>query len=276
MIESPLTHPKPDRLTAFLNAFGLTAAIVDPAITSPEANLFIVTPTSCDRAERVVFFARMTRLPEADSAIAAIVHFGGSANPLLNALPDQLTFELNQEPAMRAAADLFLAEARESRCGAQIALDRLAEVMVLMALRRAIALGTAGTGLIAGLGHRALHRPIIAMHDAPGRRWTVDELADLAGMSRSYFLQQFRAVVGTTPLTYLTSWRLAVGRRELARGHSVKLVAREVGFGSAAAFSRAFSRAFGHSPTCVAQPPTFDDAPRGDLWHQRLVSLQPS
>jgi AraC-like DNA-binding protein len=276
MIENPLFRPKPDRLTAFLNAFGLTAAIVDPEIAFPEANLFIVTPKSPEHAERVVFFARRSRLSEADPAIAAIVEFGGSANPLLNALPDRVVFELRSEPAMRAAAEIFLAEACDPRCGAQIALDRLAEVMVLMALRRAIAVGAAGPGLIAGLGHPELHRPIIAMHDAPKRAWTVDDLARAAGMSRSHFQQRFRTVVGTTPLAYLTSWRLTVGRRQLARGQSVKDVAREVGFGSAAAFSRAFSRAFGHPPTQVPQPQTFDDSPRDEGWHHRIASLKPS
>ncbi|MEX2695599.1 helix-turn-helix transcriptional regulator [Rhizobium mongolense] len=68
-------------------------------------------------------------------------------------------------------------------------------------------------------------------------------------MSRSHFMAMFRDVVGTTPQAYLTGWRLILARRKLARGAKVKAVARQVGFGSAAAFSRAFFRKFGDWPS---------------------------
>jgi AraC-like DNA-binding protein len=67
-------------------------------------------------------------------------------------------------------------------------------------------------------------------------------------------------VVGETPGAYLTSWRLALGRRELRAGRSVKAVAARVGFGSAAAFSRAFSRKYGHPPGIIGK--AFPASPR--------------
>jgi AraC-like DNA-binding protein len=66
-------------------------------------------------------------------------------------------------------------------------------------------------------------------------------------------MAQFAAVVGETQGAYLTSWRLSLGRRELRAGRSVKSVALRVGFGSAAAFSRAFSRKYGHPPSIVGK-----------------------
>jgi transcriptional regulator GlxA family with amidase domain len=81
-------------------------------------------------------------------------------------------------------------------------------------------------------------RAIVAMHDQPSRTWHTEDLAEISGMSRSRFMTLFPKVVGMTPATYLTSWRLTLGRRELSRGGRVKSVARRVGFGSAAAFSR--------------------------------------
>ncbi|MEK1902090.1 MAG: helix-turn-helix transcriptional regulator [Rhizobium sp.] len=68
-------------------------------------------------------------------------------------------------------------------------------------------------------------------------------------MSRSHFMALFRDLAGTTPQAYLTGWRLTLARRKLAKGGKVKSAARQVGFGSAAAFSRAFFRKFGDWPS---------------------------
>ncbi|WP_245235561.1 helix-turn-helix transcriptional regulator [Mesorhizobium erdmanii] len=88
----------------------------------------------------------------------------------------------------------------------------------------------------------------MAIHDKPALGWRTETLAQLTGMSRSHFMEQFTRTVGKTPAAYVTSWRLTLGRAEIAAGHSVKATARRVGFGSAAAFSRAFSRIYGYPP----------------------------
>ena len=67
-------------------------------------------------------------------------------------------------------------------------------------------------------------------------------------MSRTHFMTTFHKVAGTTPMAYLTAWRLTLARRHLQAGDAVKSVSRRVGFGSAAAFSRAFSPAYGQPP----------------------------
>jgi len=117
-----------------------------------------------------------------------------------------------------------------------------------MVLRRTIDAGATQPGLLAGLSHPALHRALAAMHDQPSRAWRIEDLAAIAGVSRSRFMELFREVVGTTPSSYLTEWRLALARRALVRGDRVKSIAAHVGFGSAAAFSRAYTRRFGHPP----------------------------
>jgi transcriptional regulator GlxA family with amidase domain len=89
------------------------------------------------------------------------------------------------------------------------------------------------------------------MHDDPARAWMVSDLAALAEMSRGHFITRFRDVVGQTPTAYLTGWRLLLGQQALLADASVKAVAYRTGFGSAAAFSRAFSRQFGYPPKTV-------------------------
>lgn len=247
MIESTKLREKYDRLTAFLRTYDLRTEIV-PEGHMADAQLFISTDPQTGAAYRIDLAMR-GGLPPAEGAItAARVIFGGVTNPLIAALPERITLTVADEPALRGTADLFVDEAQQPRCGGATVQSRLGEVIVVLAIRRAIERHAVGAGLLAGLAHPTLHRPLVAMHDDPGRAWRMAELSALAEMSRGHFVARFRAVVGQSPAAYLTAWRLTLGRHALASGHSVKTTAHQTGFGSAAAFSHAFSRHFGHAP----------------------------
>ncbi len=240
---------KYDRLTAFLDAYGLRTEIVMPG--EPDAAHLLIAVEAGTGAACRIELALPGAAPVEPDAVGARVAFGGTANPLLAALPAHMTIALDGEPALRAIADLFVAEARQRRCGGATVRSRLGEVLVVLAIRRAIDQGAVGAGLLAGLAHPQLHRALVAMHDDPRRAWAIDDLCTLADMSRGHFIARFRAVVGQTPAAYLAGWRLTLGRQVLRSGHSVKTAAHRTGFGSAAAFSRAFSRRFGHAPASV-------------------------
>lgn len=242
---------KRDRLSAFFEAFELTVTVAPAHVKEATANLF-VTGGSNGNVENVIFCARNAVPPPSGAILlAADVEFGGAMNPLLNAMPERFVVIANQIPFLDAVTAAFVAEASDNRCGRQVVLNRLCEVLVLLVLRRAIDVEVTGLGLLAGLSHPSLHRAIVAMHDQPSRIWHTEDLAEISGMSRTRFMTLFPKVVGTTPAAYLTSWRLTLGRRALSRGGRVKSVARQVGFGSAAAFSKAYSRAFGHPPKAL-------------------------
>jgi AraC-like DNA-binding protein len=244
MIESPT---KPDRLSAFFTAFALSARLL-PVEGEAIANLLVTAGE--DGAPATVVFHAHGAAPSTESGllVAAAVDFGGGNNPLLTALPDRLAVSIADLPVLRAVATAFVAEAQGRRCGRDTALNRLCEVMLLLVLRQAIDAGASKPGLLAGLSHPALHRAIVAMHDTPAKLWRVEDLAALSGMSRSRFIAAFRRIVGVTPGAYLTGWRLTLGHGDLVRGEAVKTVARRVGFGSAAAFSRAYARRYGRAP----------------------------
>jgi AraC-like DNA-binding protein len=248
MIENLMAIQKVDRLSAFFGVFELSASL-DPALTADShARLLVIGPLG-GPAEKIVLRLRGETHPAPSILVTAAVDFGGVHNPLMNALPDQVSVETNDAPALRDTTAAFVAEALDSRCGRSAALNRLCEVIVLLLLRSAIDRGAARPGLLAGLSHPALHRVLVAMHDAPARAWNAEDLASVAGMSRSHFMALFRKVVGATPQAYLTGWRMTIARRSLSKGARVKAVARQVGFGSAAAFSRAYVRAFGEWPS---------------------------
>ena len=104
-------------------------------------------------------------------------------------------------------------------------------------------------------GSRRLHDPVLApalalLHGAPERRWTVAELAAGAAVSRSMLDERFRHVLGRSPIRYLTEWRMHLAEDLLATTDSgVAAIARRVGYDSEEAFSRAFKRAHGASPS---------------------------
>jgi AraC-like DNA-binding protein len=260
MIESP-ERPKRDRLAAFFEAFDLSVAMVAPNAAGAAANLVVTGEAGV--AERVVLYARADVRSEPDLLVAAMVDFGGPANPLMNALPETVVIDLDGRPTLQALVNAFVTEGCGNRCGQRVALNRLCELIVLLVLREAIDAGATKPGLLAGLSHPALHRAIVAVHDDPARSWTVEQLAEITGMSRSRFMDVFPKILGTTPAAYLNAWRLMLGQRELMRGAQVKAVARRVGFGSAAAFSRSYSRMFGSPPRSVRAAPPGSGAVNG-------------
>lgn len=88
-----------------------------------------------------------------------------------------------------------------------------------------------------------------AIHERPIERWSIETLAAIAGMSRSSFCGRFTVLVGRPPLRYQNEWRLALARDLLAKGNArVGEIGFSIGYGSEAAFSRAYKALFGHSP----------------------------
>jgi transcriptional regulator GlxA family with amidase domain len=132
-------------------------------------------------------------------------------------------------------------EEETHHCGQQAILDRQIEVVIILLLRSLMDQKRLRLGLLAGLADTKLQKAINAMHADPGRRWSLDDLAEAAGMSRARFAVKFKNVVGQTPGNYLTEWRLSVAQSLLSKGKSIQYVADTVGYGSASAFTRVFT-----------------------------------
>lgn len=184
----------------------------------------------------------------ANMACATVEFGGGDANPVARALPACLALPFDDGDRLEAVARLLFDEAFDARCGRQLVVDRLFEVLVVQVLRRAMADGAVEHGLLAGLTHPRLRHALVAVHEAPAEPWTLDTLAGRAGMSRTRFAETFRAVVGTTPADYLAGWRVAIAQDLLRRGRPLKQVAAEVGYDSPVAFSRVFKARVGRTP----------------------------
>jgi AraC-like DNA-binding protein len=148
-------------------------------------------------------------------------------------------------------------EARERRSGRHLVLTRLAEVLLIEALR-ATPSEAAPASLLRGLADARLAAAIRHMHGDPGRSWTVAQLAKKAALSRSRFFYRFVRAVGLPPMEYLLAWRMFVAKDLLRRQNiGVVEVAERVGYGSASTFSTAFSRFVGQPPSRYARE--YDD-----------------
>ncbi|MFI9838852.1 cupin domain-containing protein [Nonomuraea sp. NPDC051941] len=154
-------------------------------------------------------------------------------------------------PRTRAALDLLATEIACDEPGQDAILDRLLDLVLVLALRA----WCARPDPALPAWHRALADPAIGdvlrlLHEDPAHRWTVAELAAKVGMSRAAFAARFTSLVGEPPLTYLTGWRMALAADLLRDTEAtVATVARQVGYEDAFAFSVAFKRARALSPS---------------------------
>jgi AraC-like DNA-binding protein len=138
----------------------------------------------------------------------------------------------------------------EAAPGSDVIVARLAEVLFAEVLRRyVLQLPTERAGWLAGAADPAVGRALSSMHQKPSHPWTLEELAQSAGLSRSVLTERFSRYIGQAPIAYLTDWRLELAAETLrTTSRSVLRIAEEVGYESEAAFNRAFKRRFTTPP----------------------------
>lgn len=184
----------------------------------------------------------------ADLACANLRFDGGASNPIAASLPRFVCLPLAQLQGAEGVLSLLFEEAFEQRCGRRALVDRLFEVVLIQVLRHLMEAGQVRAGMLAGMAHPKLRNALVAMHEQPAEEWSLEALAETAGMSRSVFADTFRDVIGSTPGAYLQSWRVSLAQQALRQGRPLKLIAIEVGYGSEAALSRAFKAQNGLAP----------------------------
>ena len=176
---------------------------------------------------------------------------GNHAGILLGALPPIVHLQKESDKAaMRWSLERLRQELLERQPGAALVAQHLAHMMLVQALRLHLAEGIrGGVGWLFALADKPMSAAITAMHESPGHRWTLQELAALAGMSRSIFALRFKETVGTSPMEYLTRWRmLLAGDRLTNSSDPLSVIALSLGYESESAFGVAFKRVMGSSP----------------------------
>jgi AraC-like DNA-binding protein len=146
---------------------------------------------------------------------------------------------------------LATSESADKRAGGESVLAKLSELMFIEVVRRYLeTLPPEQAGWLAGLRDPFVGKALSLMHGSPAQNWVIEDLAKQVGVSRSVLAERFTELVGIPPVQYLARWRMQIASGLLAGGGAnVAAIANDVGYGSEAAFSRAFKKMVGVSPS---------------------------
>lgn len=176
-----------------------------------------------------------------------------AARHLVSLLPRLIHVESSRSPQMEwmhSTLRLMAAEAMELRPGGETVITRLADILVIQAIRAWIERDAAAqTGWLGALRDPQIGRAITLVHRDPARPWSLASLAGEVAMSRSAFAARFTDLVGEPAMQYVARWRMHVAAGLLQEEQaSVGELAGRLGYRSEAAFSRAFKRWMGVAP----------------------------
>jgi len=197
----------------------------------------------------------------AATLICGAVRFDHPAGrELVEAMPDVIHLESAASPQldrMYGVVRLMAAEAQELQPGGEAVITRLADILVIQAIRAWIDQAPdAQTGWLGAMQHPQIGRALTLIHEDPAREWSVATLAHELAMSRSAFAARFSQLVGEPVMQYVTRWRMYVAHDALRRDRStVAELAGQLGYRSEAAFARAFKRVLGTPPGAVRRLP---------------------
>ncbi|MDY0746724.1 AraC family transcriptional regulator [Paucibacter sp. R3-3] len=241
------------------------------AVLLPRGSLHVlasapdVPPVEIDSLSRVAVADNIYLVggPSAEpSGVPADVMFCGALrfnldplHPLISMMPELM---LARELAAKDATVPTLLDAMER----EVALDRVGACGILARLADALAAsiirawveGSCGStaGWVAAVRCPKIGKVVAAVHADPERDWTVPELADVMGVSRSTFADAFTRTMGESPARYVAKVKMFQARRWIAQdGMRIAVAADRLGYESEASFSRAFKRIIGHAPSAA-------------------------
>ena len=172
--------------------------------------------------------------------------------PLLAALPEVMLARPSRDDRdwLGPAVNRLVREIDEPTPGGMTLVARLSEIVFIELLRRQMLQARAASaGWLAALGDPVLQRALHALHAQPEQAWTQPSLAQAIGVSKTVLCEHFQRVLAMSPMRYLREWRLYLASAELADSElSVQRVAERAGYGTEAAFNRAFTRHYGTPP----------------------------
>ena len=179
-------------------------------------------------------------------------------NPLLTSLPEILYVkaeELESEPWLDMTFRFLAAETSADRQGTSAIISRLADLLFIQGVRAHISQlkeCPKSTGFLKAIADPQIGKAISLIHANPEAPWTVASLAAAVNMSRSSFAARFTQLMNTSPVDYVTSWRMQKAEDLLSQGHvNPSEIAPLIGYQSEAAFRKAFKRETGRTPGTV-------------------------
>lgn len=176
-------------------------------------------------------------------------------NPLFEALPPllKISTDLDDNYSQTTTANivnLLLREIDQQSLAHSYSMERYLELLCARSIHSDVEnLPEEGRGWLQAIKDPMAVRVITAIHSQPANDWSVKQLARLVSLSPSRFAARFTEIMGTTPMAYVTRWRMYLASKLLNETRSgIEQISTQVGYENVAAFSRAFKRTIGSSP----------------------------
>ncbi|WP_159737503.1 AraC family transcriptional regulator [Vibrio atypicus] len=184
----------------------------------------------------------------AELVCASVEYRSGQMNPVLSALPEVIVIPFESAPNLIPVIEMLFQESAQESVGQQFMMDKLSDTLMALIFRYLIESQKIEQGLFSALAHPRLVPVVTAIHQLPARHFQIAEMASMAAMSRTQFMETFKREVGETPGDYVQKWRISVAQSLLLQSKPLNWVADEVGYSSYSGFARAFQHVSGMSP----------------------------
>lgn len=172
-------------------------------------------------------------------------------HPFIKSLPKVIHINTTKELSLwlEQAALMMNEEISSEKIGSKLILGRLVDILFVLIIRAYIEQADIKEGFLMALKDNRISNSLKSMHQSPEKDWTLHQLAATAGMSRSLYCREFKRLVGETPLSYLTDWRILKSKEILSESkENISEIAGKVGYQSEAAFNRLFKSKVGETP----------------------------
>jgi len=182
-------------------------------------------------------------------------------NPLVEALPEYVIVPTQDSTntTLGKAIEALINECERSEAGGEVIIDRLADILFIEVLRNCVR-QEHSSSFLAAINDPKIARALAQFHEEPGREWSVQSLADAAYLSRSAFAERFQKLVGTSPMHYVSRWRMQWAHNKLTdTNNAIGDIAGNCGYVSEESFTKAFRKEFGMSPAAVRRRETIND-----------------
>ena len=174
------------------------------------------------------------------------------SHPLIDGLPEHIHIQDYAQTAgtwMQSTLTLIGNETGQNSLGSNLIAQKLSEIIYAQAIRTYLLSDRGMNNRLAGFTDPAIARALQAIHTSPEDNWTLASLSSIAGVSRTLLSTKFKCTLSTTPMGYVTHWRMLLAKQQLIDSDQPIIdIAESVGYHSEAAFGRVFKRMFNNPP----------------------------
>jgi AraC family transcriptional regulator, activator of mtrCDE len=224
----------------------------DPSTENPPALLDDVIAQSGFNGHGALVYGELGTHHETQLICGHFAFDADAQHPLIDALPESIHIKNYGESAglwMENTLKVIGSETGNDSMGSDLIALKMSEIIYAQAMRSFLSSSAAKDTVLAGYADESLAKAIKVIHQSPEHAWSLQELAKIAGLSRTSFTHRFKQMLSMTPLGYMTHWRMQLARRQLTETNAAIIdIAEKVGYQSEAAFSRVFKKQFVIAP----------------------------